>query len=98
MSENQGTTQNNKPSVTLREFDISLWEDLLHIVEHLHDELEESGCFEKEEREYYKALREALLSIYREYFLKGNEEQEKVYKVTVIETLKIFIDRLLFCV
>jgi len=98
MSENKSTTQNNKPSVTLREFDISLWEDLLHIVEHLHDELEESGCLEKEDREYYKALREALSCIYSEYFLKGNEEQEKVYKVAVIETLKIFIDKLLFCV
>ena len=98
MSENQGTTQDNKPSVTLREFDISIWQDLFHVIEHLHDALEESGCLEKEEREYYKALREALLSIYREYFVKGNEEQEKVYKVTVIETLKIFINRLLFCV
>ena len=98
MSENKSTTQNNTPSVTLREFDISIWEDLLHIVEHLHDSLEDSGCLEKEEREYYKALREALLCIYREYFLKGNEEQEKVYKVAVIETLKIFINRLLFCV
>ncbi len=98
MSENKGTTQNNTPSITLREFDISIWEDLFHIVEHLHESLEESGCLEKEDREYYKALREALLSIYREYFLKGNEEQEKVFKVTVIEALKIFINRLLFCV
>jgi hypothetical protein len=98
MGENQGTTQNNTPNVTPREFDISLWQDLLHIVEHLHDELEDSGCLEKEEREYYKALREALLNIYREYFVKGNEEQEKVYKVTVIEVLKIYINRLLFCV
>jgi len=39
MSENKGTTQNNTPSVTLREFDISIWQDILHIVEHLHDEL-----------------------------------------------------------
>jgi len=98
MSENQGTTQGNKPSVTLREFDISLWEDMLHIVEHLHDELEESGCFEEEDRVYFKALREDLSSIYREYFLKGNEEQKKVYKVAVVETLKIFINKLLFCV
>jgi len=98
MSENQGSTQNNKPSVTLREFDISIWQDMLHIVEHLYDELMDTGCLEKEDREYYKALREALLSIYREYFVKGNEEQEMVYKVTVIEALKIFINRLLFCV
>ena len=98
MSESKGTAQNNTPSITPREFDISIWQDVLHIVEHLHDALEESGCLEKEEREYYKALREGLLSIYREYFLKGNEEQEKVYKVAVIEALKIFINRLLFCV
>jgi hypothetical protein len=98
MSENKGTTQSNTPSVTLREFDISIWQDILHIVEHLYDELIESGCLEKEDTEYYKALREALLSIYREYFLKGNEEQEKVYKVVVIEALKILINRLLFCV
>ena len=98
MSENKSTTQNNTPSVTLREFDISIWQDMLHIVEHLYDELMDTGCLEKEDREYYKALREGLLSIYREYFLKGNEEQEKVFKVTVIEALKIFINRLLFCV
>jgi len=98
MSENQGTTQNNTPGVTPREFDISIWQDILHIVEHLYDELMETGCLEKDEREYYKALREGLLSIYREYFVKGNEEQEKVYKVAVIEALKIFINRLLFCV
>ena len=98
MSENQGTTQDNKPSVTLREFDISIWQNMLHIVEHLYDELMDTGCLEKEEREYYKALREVLLNIYREYFVKGNEEQEKVFKVAVVEALKTLINRLLFCV
>ena len=98
MSENQGTTQNNTPGVTVREFDISLWQDLLHFAEHVLYELEEEGCLEKEDRAYYEAVREALLSTYREYFLKGNEEQEKVFKVAVIEALKIFVDKLFFCI
>ena len=98
MSENQGTTQNNTPNITVREFDISLWQDLLHFAEHVLYELKEEGCLEKKDMEYYEAVREALLCVYREYFLKGNEEQEKVFKVAVIEALKIFVDRLLFCI
>jgi hypothetical protein len=98
MGENQGTTQNNTPSEALREFDISLWQDLLHFTEHILYELNETGCLEKKDREYYEALRQALLCVYREFFLKGNAEQEKVFKVAVIEVLKIFVDRLLFCI
>jgi len=98
MSENQGSTQNKTPSVTPREFDISLWKDLLHFAEHILYELEEEGCLEEEDRAYYEAIREALLCVYREYFMKGNEEQEKVFKVAVIEALKTFVDRLFFCI
>jgi len=47
MSENQGTTQNNTPGVTPREFDISIWQDILHIVEHLYDELSGDRLFRK---------------------------------------------------
>jgi len=91
-------TQDNKSGVTPREFDISLWEDLLHFAEHILYELEEEGCLEKEDREYYEDLRQALLCVYREYFMKGNEEQEKVFKVALIEALKTFVDRLFFCI
>jgi len=98
MSENQGSTQNNKPSISPKEFDYDLWHDLLNFVDHILFELEEEGCLEKKDRAYYEAIREALYCVYREYFGKGNEEQEKVFKVAVIEALKTFVDRLFFCI
>ena len=98
MSQNQGSTQNKTPSVMVREIDISLWKDLLHFAEHILNTLEEEGCIETKDKPYYEAIREALLHIYREYFVKGNEEQEIVFKVALIEVLKIFVDRLFFCI
>jgi hypothetical protein len=98
MSENKNTTQNKTSGLTPREFDIELWRDLLHFADHILYELEEEGCLEKEDKEYYKAIREALYCVYREYFMKGNEEQEKVFKVAVIEALKTFVNRLFFCI
>jgi len=91
-------TQDNKSGVTPREFDIYVWEDLLHFAEHLEYVLEESGCLEKEEREYYEGLRQALLCIYHEYFMKGNEEQEKVFKAAVVEAIRTYVGRLEGCI
>jgi hypothetical protein len=98
MSEGQNATQNKTPGLTPREFDIELWHDLLNFADHILYELEEEGCLEEKDKEYYEAIKEALYCVYREYFVKGNEEQEKVFKVALIEALESFVNRLFFCI
>ena len=98
MSENQGSTQNKKPNISPKEFDFTLWHDLLNFADHILYELEEEGCLEKEDTAYYEAIREALYCVYREYFGKGDEEKDMVFKVVLIEALKIFVNRLFFCI
>ena len=89
MSQNQGSTQ----GVTNSEYEDFLWRELLHIVEHTYDHLDDTGCFQKEELAYYKAIIEATYNLY----LDDSENKKRQAKTLIVEMVKQFLNALLGC-
>jgi predicted transcriptional regulator len=83
----------NMSSETSADYEASLWQDLLSLVRHINNNLDETGCFQKEEQMYFKSLEKAAEDLYEQ----SGEDKKAQAKTLIVEILWKLADALLGC-
>ena len=75
------------------DYENSLWQDLLNLIDYAYNHLDETGCFQKEDLMYYDNMRKVAWYLYNQV----GEDKKAQAKTLAVEILWKLIDALLGC-